>query len=78
MTIPYDPVKSALALAEEIHDAIDDLPEDVRDKAGDFLTSVSEKTADIAKTIERLARVTPGQKTALDNMRSGVAKWEKS
>jgi len=49
--------------------------EEVPENGEDFAQSVEEKTRDIKATIESSRRVMDGQKTALDNMLSGVERW---
>ncbi len=61
----------ALDLCEEILGKLDDLP----DEAEEFASSVGEKTESIQNYIERYGRVSPKQKTALENMLEGVDRW---
>jgi hypothetical protein len=66
-----DEAEEALALCDEIESLAGDVPE-----AGEtFAGSVCERTADIRATIERTGRVSPGQLSALENMRDGLSRW---
>lgn len=63
--------QEALELAQSILDDADDVPEE----GEDFAASVAIKAEGIMGTIEKTARVTDGQASALRNMRSGLDKW---
>lgn len=64
-------LQEAIELCDEIESLADEVPE-----AGeDFATSVSERTAGIRETIEENNYATPGQLSALENMRDGLARW---
>lgn len=61
----------AIEQANNIIEMTGDLPE-----AGyDFGESVAEKCRSMIENLERTRRVTPAQKTALDNMEAGVCRW---
>ena len=63
--------EEALELCEEIQDLLEELP----DRAEDFGQSIGEKVSDMTQWIEENERVTPRQVNALENMRSGCEKW---
>lgn len=48
---------------------------DVPEEGEDFADGVANKALDIMETIERTGRVTPGQESALLNMRRGLDRW---
>jgi hypothetical protein len=64
-------IDEALELAAEIQDLVEELPE----RAEDFGISVAEQAADIARDIEKKGRVTRKQLEALRNMLAGVQNW---
>jgi hypothetical protein len=64
-------VAAVLEQCESLLASIGDLPE----RASDFAESVGEKVRGIMETIEERRYVTDGQKTALDNIESGVDRW---
>jgi hypothetical protein len=64
-------VEDALALAEQIEDLANELPEE----GWDFGESVVEKANYIARNIEAHNRVTDKQIGALENMLDGLKRW---
>lgn len=64
-------IDEALELAAEIQDLVEELPE----RAEDFGISVAEQAADIARDVEEKGRVTRKQLEALRNMLAGVQNW---
>lgn len=66
-------VRHALAVAEEIADLVDELPDCI--EAAEFGQSVAKKAAAIAANIERHGRVTDNQMVALENIRDGLERW---
>lgn len=71
--IPTADVRHALAVAEEIADLVDELPDCI--EAAEFGQSVAKKAAAIAANIERHGRVTDNQMVALENIRDGLERW---
>lgn len=67
--------KAAVAVADEIAQTVDDLPDRAKLKAADYFESVAERAEAIADTIRSRGRVTDAQAAALDNMLEGVRKW---
>ena len=63
--------EDALELCEEIEELLDELP----DRAEEFATSVGEKVADMREWIEDNEHVTPKQLDALENMKAGCENW---
>ena len=64
-------VREALELVESIVGGCEDIPE----RGSDFAASVSEKAADIGRSIEEHGTVTSNQLAALENMMAGVERW---
>lgn len=64
-------IDEALELAAEIQNLVEELPE----RAEDFGISVAEQAADIARDVEENDRVTRKQLEALRNMLAGVRNW---
>lgn len=64
-------VREALELVESIVGGCEDIPE----RGSDFAASVSEKAADIGRSIEEHGTVTSNQLAALENMMAGVSRW---
>lgn len=63
--------EEALDLCKEIEELLQDLP----DRADDFSRSVGEKIEDMGRWIEENEYVTQNQIDALQNMKSGCEKW---
>ena len=63
--------EDALEQCQAIEELIDDLPE----RAEDFADSVLEKIQSIASWIEEKEHVTEGQLAAIENMHAGVSRW---
>jgi hypothetical protein len=61
----------ALELCDEIEEMLQDLP----DRAAAFAQSVGEKIEDMGRWIEENEHVTQNQIDALQNMKSGCEKW---
>jgi len=66
-----DDIEVALELISEIEQLVEDLPE----RAEDFGMSVQETANDIAVHIEETSHVTKKQITALENMLDGLQRW---
>ncbi len=66
-----DEVLSAIELADEALEMIDDLP----DAAYDFGESVKEKLTDIRSSIIQHNRVSDKQRQAIENMAAGIGRW---
>lgn len=68
--------REAVALAEEIEDAVENRVSDgAKTRAFEFFEEVLEKAGKIADSVRRMGRATEGQLVALRNMRDGVMKW---
>ncbi len=63
--------EDAIDLAGEIQELLDELPE----RAEEFRDSVEQKVSDISISIVKARHVTEGQFQALRNMEKGVRKW---
>lgn len=61
----------AIELVREIQELAEEMPE----KGESFAESTTAKALAIQQTIEENERVTPGQLTALRNMKAGMEKW---
>jgi spore coat protein CotH len=61
----------AVDICEEIQELIEDLPE----RASDYATSIGEKVADMRTWIEENENVTQRQVDALRNMKDGCENW---
>jgi len=64
-------IKEAVALADEILDRCEELPE----RAAEFYESVTVKVSGIKETINRYGKVSDKQRSALENMYGGVERW---
>ena len=64
-----------LERAEDLIEEIDQLLEELPERADDFRQSVSEKTHDISVHMDKYGRVSKKQLNALENMLYGVQKW---
>ena len=64
-------VEEAYQLVSDINDLTEEVPEE----AEVFASNVSDKASAIQRTIEETERATPGQLTALKNMKAGLEKW---
>jgi hypothetical protein len=70
-------VKDALGVVADIRYLIEEkFDADVIKRGGDFFTEVLGKAKSIGKTIRSSNRVTENQRAALDNILSGVKKWD--
>lgn len=68
--------EEGLELCDEILRLIDeDIPGSAYDRGYEFFESVEEKVKSIRGSIEGTKRFTDNQKSALENMKSGVEKW---
>lgn len=61
----------AIELVREIQELAEEMPE----KGESFAESTTAKALAIQQTIEENEKVTPGQLTALRNMKAGMEKW---
>lgn len=64
-----------VVLALDIIDDMEAMAMEVPDAGHDFAMDVLEKARSIGRTIERSNSVTAPQMDALENMRSGLARW---
>ena len=68
-------VKEDTEVAIELCDAILSLVDQLPERAEEFADSIQTKAINIKAFVEKHDKVTPGQITALENMKSGAEKW---
>ena len=68
-------VKKANEQCDRIVETIDELDEEVFNKASDFFEDVRTNVVDVQETICKRELVTENQQRALDNWERGVNKW---
>ena len=73
---PHNPnLATRLSTWIDLVDAAIEWCDQVPDSGRDFAESVQDKLESIRDSIENLGNVTPGQETAIINMREGLKKW---